>query len=475
MWLLRIIDIPKSNPDAQRRSRLLNIILSGFFLLTSLGLLFGIINQIFNPNSHVEETAVTLVVTIVLLISLSSVYLLNYFYSQTVAATVFLLLFTGILFFSDTPQETFWGRNMVTLVVPIITASVILRPAASFIVAAVIGLIFVIFPQVYTPLSPDLAFGINFIGILTFFGIALISWLAAATLETTLTNLRVLNEELDLRVAHRTNELEITNSQLRQARDVALEASRYKSELTAKTSHELRTPLGSILGFAEMLRSGFDGPVTPRQGGRLTKIINTTNHLTNLINDWLDQAQLDAGRLKLNHHLISIREVAHHVDEMMQVLALKKDIMLTVHVHDDLPDFMYGDSERISQLMINLIGNAIKYTNEGQVQAAITRIDNDRWQLEVKDSGIGMSKDALPFIFDPFRQADGSTTRRHEGFGLGLSIVRQLVDLMDGQISVESELNHGSTFRIEFPILHQQINEPGKNEIVFNNIAKNKN
>lgn len=443
--LNQLLEVPSSDPDVRRRSKVLNILLLGILLLLIIGFFVIIFMQSVNLMASSEATiAYGSLAASTVLIFIS--YLINRRFSEKLAASIFLLFLTLVAYFSNTPYEAIWGRNMIMLAVPVIMASVILRPNSSFIVASGLSIFLVI-------VATTQSFAVNYVGILAYYCIAFVAWLSASTLENALQQLRTLNQELDARVATRTKELQIANTELRQTRDKAVEASVYKSELTARASHELRTPLGSIIGFAEMLRSGHFGEVNTKQKERLTKIVDVTKHLTKLINNWLDQAQLEAGRLKLNINPFSVQQLSETAVDTMLVLAHEKGVTLDAKVEEHFPPLIYGDEDRLRQILVNLIGNAIKYTDKGFIKSRILMPDAYHWAIEVEDTGCGISPDALPFIFDSFHQADGSRTRKHEGFGLGLSIVKQLVDLMNGEIVVDSRLNQGSTFTVVLPLL----------------------
>ncbi len=444
-FLNKVLEVQKDDPDAQRRSKVLNILLLGMLVLMVVAffvvLYMRITNLMGSADTAVLYGSLTLSIGIIFIS-----YLLNRRHSEELAASIFLIFLTVLFYFTDTPFEAVWGQNMIVLAIPVFMASVILRPTTSFIAATVLSIFFII-------VSATQPFSANYVGILAYYSIAFIAWLSASTLENALHDLQTLNQELDARVIDRTKELQIANTELRQARDKAIEASVFKSQLTAKASHELRTPLGSIIGFSEMLRSGQFGQVNENQKKRLTKIIDITNHLTDLINNWLDQAQLESGRLKLNIYPFSVRQLSESVADTMLVLTQEKKLNFNCSVEKEIPSVILGDEDRLHQIMVNLIGNAIKYTDKGSIHSRIYMPDENHWAIAVKDSGCGIPVDTLPFIFDSFHQADGSRTRKHEGFGLGLSIVKQLVDLMEGEIYVDSRVDEGSTFTVVMPLL----------------------
>ncbi len=236
------------------------------------------------------------------------------------------------------------------------------------------------------------------------------------------------------------------------ARDQALEASRLKSELVAKVSHELRTPLGVILGYTEMMQEGIYGPLASRQISITDQVITSTKNLTTLVSELLDQAQLEAGKLKLEIAPFSPANLISQVKSKMSVLAEVKGLTLNVDIAADVPDTLFGDSNRLQQILINLAGNAIKFTEQGSVHMNVYRPNATHWSLQVSDTGPGIPFDAQTYIFEPFMQVDGSETRKHSGTGLGLSIVKQLTELMGGGVTLESEVGQGSTFTIMLPL-----------------------
>lgn len=243
---------------------------------------------------------------------------------------------------------------------------------------------------------------------------------------------------------------------LTQARDHALMSSRLKTELLAKVSHELRTPLGAIIGFAEMLEGGVYGRTSLEQKRIIAEIIDSGQYLTGLVNELLDQAHFESGRLKLQLNTFTPAALVEPVLSKMKVLAQNKDISLTGHLADNLPALLSGDLARLQQILVNLVSNAIKFTPQGTVQVHLFRPDADHWAIQVSDTGVGIPPEAQTYIFEPFRQVDGSMTRRQAGSGLGLSIVKQLTELMNGQITLESKIGQGSTFTISLPLLITQ-------------------
>jgi PAS domain S-box-containing protein len=236
------------------------------------------------------------------------------------------------------------------------------------------------------------------------------------------------------------------------ARDQAMEANRVKSQLLANVNHELRTPLGSILGYAELLRAGTFGPLADAQAGAVGQIIESVNYLTGIVNELLDAAQIEARKLILQMEECDPRQIVQQVEGNMSILAERKGLQLTSELADNLPAAVLGDERRLKQILINLVGNAIKFTKTGGVHIKLYAPDASHWAMQVSDTGVGIPPEAQVYIFEPFRQADNQMPRSHRGAGLGLSISRQLIELMGGQITLESEMGRGSTFTIWLPV-----------------------
>ena len=237
------------------------------------------------------------------------------------------------------------------------------------------------------------------------------------------------------------------------ARYQALEASQLKSQLLAKVSHELRTPLGGVLGYAELLRYGAFGPLEEKQAHAASQIIDSAHYLTAMVNELLDQAQAENKSVILHIDNFNVNELVQHVESNMSVLAGKKGLTLRTSIAPEVPETLRGDRQRLQQILINLAGNAIKFTKTGEVGIHVYCPDDAHWAIQVADTGAGVPKEAQAYIFEPFRQVNNAITRENRGTGLGLSITKQLVEIMRGEITLESEVDKGSTFTIVLPIL----------------------
>jgi PAS domain S-box-containing protein len=544
--LSKLLDIPAMDPDDARRRKLLNILLLGMAALGILGLLAAIVTSILDIEDP-ERLGVLLLSTLIWLAGSAVIYAINRYLSGWLSSSLFLVLLTLLVAQTDVPEEVVDGRSVVPFAIPILMASFLLRPYASFLAAGLNSLLLLgIALREQIDFSPYVA--------VAFFVIALMSWLAANGLERALKDLRLLNLELDQRVRDRTRELAESLSKteailestadgiivfdnngtatvanpavsgllarpadgivgrdietlmgdvvdtereraiaelLRQGempypsikfdwdtrtlsvsaapvhlasgeeigtvavfRDFTREAEldRMKSAFVSTASHELRTPLSAILGYADMLQEGIYGELSERQRNTMERIVANIGRLLSLVGNLLDQAQMEAGMMTLDVAPFKTADLISDAMAVMSVLAEAKGLELSSRTADDVPDTLVGDRQRLHQILVNLVSNAVKFTQEGTVSVRAYRPDASRWALAVSDTGPGISKEAQSYIFEPFRHADESLTREYTGAGLGLTIVKQLVELMGGEINLESDVGVGSTFTIVLPI-----------------------
>jgi len=251
-------------------------------------------------------------------------------------------------------------------------------------------------------------------------------------------------EHLEELVDEKTYELQI-------ARDDALQATKAKSEFLANMSHELRTPMNSIIGFTGILKDEMAGPVNDEQKEQLEMVYNGAQHLLSLINDILDLSKVEAGKMDAVYGTCFPSMLLEELQNLMQPQADQKEIDLNFDIHD-LPESLYTDQGKLRQILLNLIGNAIKFTSEGSVMVS-AKTSQGMLTFEVKDTGMGIGEVHQAKIFEAFSQVESGDSRTHEGTGLGLAISRQFVELLDGQITLQSEIGKGSCFRVQIPII----------------------
>ncbi|MGM0533736.1 MAG: transporter substrate-binding domain-containing protein [Campylobacterota bacterium] len=245
--------------------------------------------------------------------------------------------------------------------------------------------------------------------------------------------------------------LQLLNKELFAAKEKAQEATRAKSSFLANMSHEIRTPMNAIIGLLYLLKHS---PLNDKQLDQVGKIETSANNLLNIINDILDFSKIEAGKIKIESIDFNLEEVIANVRSMTEFKARQKGLEFVVRLQEDMPTALHGDPYRITQVLINLVGNAVKFTDEGSVQLDIDRY-KQRYRFRISDTGIGLDKKQQKHLFDSFTQADASTTRNYGGTGLGLAISKQLVELMGGVIGFESKYKQGSVFYFLLPLKQQ--------------------
>jgi PAS domain S-box-containing protein len=242
-----------------------------------------------------------------------------------------------------------------------------------------------------------------------------------------------------------------TMNELAIAKEQAESADRIKSAFLATMSHELRTPLNSIIGFTGTILQGLAGPLNEEQNKQLNMVQNSSRHLLALIGDVLDISKIEAGQLELLPSQFQLKPAIEKIIKVILPMAEKKGLRIHLDIADD-PGTIIADQRRLEQVILNLLNNAVKFTEKGHINV-LNKIENGMCILSVEDTGIGMKPEDIPKLFQPFYQIDSGTARKNEGTGLGLSICKKILDLMNGSIDVQSKLGEGSTFTIQFPVI----------------------
>jgi PAS domain S-box-containing protein len=260
-----------------------------------------------------------------------------------------------------------------------------------------------------------------------------------------------LNSGLEQRIRDATADLAEQNARLQWQSQEVERANRLKSEFLASMSHELRTPINALIGYSALLLDGVLGEVNPRQRDALSRSRAAAEHLLALINDILDLAKIEAGKMPLHLEDVSLREVTLEVTQQIEPMVRKKQLEFFIDVAADCPS-VHSDRTKIKQVLLNLLSNAVKFTNQGGVSVEAKRAP-DGVRIDVVDTGIGIRQTDLQAIWEDFRQVDQSRTREFGGTGLGLSITRKLLERLGGSVTVQSVYGEGSTFSVYLPLV----------------------
>lgn len=419
LWA-RFLNISASDPNRIRRGRLLNIVLLGLFLMFLGALVYTLYQDVTGPSDW--EMTLTYITTIIMMIGTSIIYFINRSYSSSLAATLFLLLITLTIFFADTPHESIWGRNMIPFVIPIIMASVILLPVASFVVAGLIICISITLAGLEN-------LPINFIGAFAYLGIAWISWLSARTLENAL-------EEA------RSYMLQLKEAQAQLIRQEKLAAL---GQISGSIAHELRNPLGAIKNAAFVLDKHWANhpesePISLAED--LHPAIDIINREVT-ISEKIINNLLDFTRPKLP--IFTWASLNELVEKSLQRVHVPDTVTIKLQLTLAAPKILC-DADQLTQVLINLLTNALQAMSDHGTLTLQTVAAQDQVKICISDTGTGISEENMKKLFEPL------FTTKAKGMGLGLFICQKILNGHDGSIALKSTPGVGTTVEIVLPI-----------------------
>ncbi len=501
--LKNLFRIPDTfDPDDRRRRQVLNILLIAFIILALLVIVISMLIIYYHFDPHGSKDDETLLASGILFLVINSVLLVANrstrvpgWLTGAFFVAVVMALFTQV----DAPQQLYNGRSLIIWVIPIMLGSIILRPGYAFVIAAVVsGLIW------FFSSNPNGS--ANYYSMIAIFAIAFLSWLTmtitnrairdarrhAANLQAIFNSvgegvlvldlqgnflsanpalLKMIPEEalkeiiakpLGRTVQWKRRVFSVTASPVPELGSVAVfrdetrrnETERARDAMIAVASHELRTPLTAVMNYLELLLmlSKMGKIKTEEFSEHLVRALENSKRLHNLVNDMLDQAQIQAGTLVLKSEPFDLRALLERTRQILESLIAKKNLSYKSTVELDVPAEIVSDPQRLQQVLVNLIGNAIKFTDQGGIKVDVSVPRKNELYIQVADSGPGIPPEQLPDIFEAFRRGSNYAQREHQGAGLGLSIVKEIVTRMGGEIFVSSERGVGSSFIVTLPV-----------------------
>ena len=496
MKKIRYLNIPNTfDSDDLRLRRILNIVLLFLAVISFVALASGFMygDPVLEVLSNKDSQPIILG-SVVMLIVCVGLMGLNRSTSapKGVVGWILVIVMIAVVAFSDHPYELANGRSLIFWFLPILLSVIVLPPASVFIVDVVVFAVIAAYSESLKEVNIFAMFVIAGASLLAWLGMsianrairdarneaeknrAILNGVADGVVvlnaddQVVLANPAALNmmgsaiasfasttdeerKEIGGRVlsfhwsdVHGVGNVAIVRDISRQA-----EVERAKDAILGVVSHEMRTPLAAILGFAEVLARTSSSPEIAE------RIHVNAQRMIALVDDLLDHAQIQAGTLKMSQERFSPFTLANTVRDLLAARAEEKGVSLNIAVSDMLPKNLMGDPQRLQQIFINLIWNAIKFTNTGghvEVLLSLNGDDTNIWRMVVSDTGIGIPPERLPDIFEPFRRASDYATRSHQGAGLGLSISKKIAQLLGGDIQVTSMVGQGSVFTVTLPL-----------------------
>lgn len=445
--LKRFLDFPQNNlsADNQLRGRLLNILLVWVGIITTLTLILLAVTGILGIMA---QPFIVYVLAIVLIIGIAALYRLNKSGKVILSGALFLALLSIAITLADDPGEVLAGRTLFFFVIPILMASFLLRPNASFILATFLATehaLMWILVEVDKPFSP--------FGMIGFFVLALVAWLAASSLENALRESREINLRLDELVDERTAELAEAIVQLGSANARLTELDRLKSKFVSDVSHELRTPVSNISIYLEMADDSLSeiDAIPEKVTGFLKILRGETFRLSKLITDVLDISRMEKEISEFKLQKVDAHKIIEDVFKANQLMAESKGLEFSFEPLASFDQIM-AEPSQLKQVFTNLVGNAINYTPKGSIKISTLLRGDDEFLFRVQDTGIGIEREDIEHLFDRFYRGKQVNLSSIPGTGLGLAITKEIIEAHNGTVDLQSEVGVGTTFTASFPL-----------------------
>ena len=435
-----------SDTDDQRRGRLLSILLLGVSVITLFSLIAVTLLETLNL---IDENLNIYIVTISLFFSIFGIFSITQKGNVLLASIIFITLITLAISFADSAKELLAGRSLTFFIIPIMMASFLIRSYASFIVAGILTVEHLLLWK-YANVGVDF----SMFGMVGFFLFALITWLAARSIEDALNQALEVNLHLDELVEIRTKALAEANDLLADANERLTELDALKSKFVSDVSHELRTPISNISIYLEMVEHILvDIKDLPRKTLEFLTILRSeTSRLNKLITEVLSASRLEQALDNLTLQPVNVQQIVQDVFNANSLTAETKGLIFTLNTLDESP-IMLADSDQLKQVFTNLMANAINYTKSGRIDISTSITGQDQFVFRIQDTGIGVAEEDIAHLFERFYRGQQASLSSIPGTGLGLAITKEIVEALKGRIEIESEINAGSTFTVYFPLM----------------------
>jgi signal transduction histidine kinase len=434
--------------EDQRRRLLLNVMVTGVIIIAASSLVMVIVTELLGLLEH----TLLIYLSIPALLSGSLVvYIMNRYGKVYTAGIVFLIILTAAISLADTPELLVAGRSLFFFVIPIMMSSFLLPAYTSFIVASLITIEHLF---IWNRIEIDQLF--SPFGMVGFFLFAMITWLAARSLEVALNTAYEVNENLDHLVAERTQELAEANVQLASANERLQELDELKTKFVSDVTHELRTPISNVSIYLEMAENSLSKveDLPEKVVGFLKVLRGETARLIKLITDILDVSRLEKGISEIEFQSVDANQIVREVFKANRLKAEAKGLEISFETSMSSPQLM-ADPDQLTQVFTNLIANATNYTSEGSIRISTSQTDDGYFDFCIQDTGMGIKREDFEHLFERFYRGSQASLSTIPGSGLGLAISKEIIEAHNGNFDIQSEVGIGTVFHVYFPLDNQ--------------------